>query len=557
MMFVYLACVFCALTATVQAECKIGYTGPWCETKCSDGCVGGVCSLHKHGGIVCSRGCKDGWAGESCRTPCAEHCKRCNRTQSKDCEECKHFYFGQTCSQKCMTCGPAGCDKDGMCRNRPANCDGGVICGKTCIKKCRFCNTDATAAATCSVCQRNYAGDNCKIPCDNCRGTCTQSGCSDGCLCGYYGLFCRDRCSSTCLESCNSNSWSSNDMCARSNGSCLNGCKDGHFGQRCQHRCNANCKTCEQTSGHCTGACKDGHYGESCEHDCFHCKHGKCKKDGLCYKCRDGYHGANCKTPCDPICTSCGRYNGLCETENQISDDGGSAPLIQLPFAIVPTQSQRAATNGLDGGSAPLIQLPFTIVPTQSQRAATNGLDGGSAPLIQLPFTIVPTQSQRAATNGPEIKSADTKSEDSRGLPSFVIWLCVAFGVLTVISLATIAICCHRARNKRRKNNTALLTRSISHRNNYIPELPSPVRTNVPGYDYDEIPELSDETAGRSQGYGDESQNVVRVGVAHSAVDTDNLGGAWMRDRVRKGKDVKYLSVTDVVSSEGYIDVIG
>ncbi|XP_046552080.1 scavenger receptor class F member 2-like [Haliotis rubra] len=308
-----------------------------------------------------------------------------------------------------------------------------------------------------------------------------------------------------CLEPSDNSAESVRDMCVRDNGSCLNGCKDGHFGERCQHRCNTNCRACQQTSGHCTGRCNDGHYGESCEHNCRNCKHDKCSNDGLCYQCLDGYYGKNCNRQCDLICTSCERYNGVCQPQNLTGDDGGTVPKVPQVVTRTPTQSQRTAMDSY----------------------------------------------------GPEIKSAETKSEESRGLPSFVIWLCVALGVLTVISLATIGICCNRAKNRRRKKNIALLTRSISHRNDPIPEVPSPVRTNVFSNDYDEIPEMSDEFSGRRQVYVDEGQNVLRVGVAHSVVDTANVGGIMTRDGVRTGKDVKYLSVTDVVTTEGYIDLIG
>ncbi|XP_071087522.1 protein draper-like [Haliotis cracherodii] len=488
-MLIYLS-LFCVVTTTVQAECGPGFTGPWCETKCSDGCADGKCTLHNHGGIVCSQGCKQGWAGESCRTPCAEHCKRCNRTRSKDCEECQHSYYGDTCDRKCETCGPMGCNKDGMCKERPVNCDGGVICGGTCIKKCRFCNTDGT----CSKCQSNYAGGTCETPCPNCRGICTQAGCLDGCRCGYYGPFCQKPCSSKCSESCDNIRSSSNDICDKHNGTCLKGCKDGHFGERCQHRCNTNCKACKQIGGQCIQGCHDGYYGESCENACVNCKHDRCARNGLCPLCKNGYYGPACNSKCESICTfACERYSGVCQ---------GTATKVHESVAV---------------------------------------------PL---------SPSGNTAISDSENMAAETKSKEEEGLPSFVIWLCVALGVLAVISLASVGFCHYRykTRRYRRKKDTALLTRSISQGTDPASEVPSAV---TPNNDYDEIPEISDAITGMTQVNIDEGQSVLKVGVAHFAEDTAVLGGVCMGDNMGKGKVVKYLSVSDTVIPGVYLDIIG
>lgn len=48
--------------------------------------------------------------------------------------------------------------------------------------------------------------------------------CTLGCLSGYFGLNCRERCSGQCINK---------KPCDNINGVCLNGCRDGYTGTHC------------------------------------------------------------------------------------------------------------------------------------------------------------------------------------------------------------------------------------------------------------------------------------------------------------------------------------
>ncbi|XP_046552064.1 protein draper-like [Haliotis rubra] len=499
--------VFGFLVATVHgvSGCPPGFTGYKCDTQCAPGCLNGACTLQDHGGIACADGCNDGFSGESCRTKCPGQCKRCDRYQSERCLECNSGYFGDFCQRSCHTCGEAGCDNEGMCKERPQNCEGGVICGKTCIQKCRLCSH----TGTCSQCQSNYVGDSCQKLCSNCLGTCTQAGCSGGCSCGYTGDFCQKQCSSNCLESCNNNR--SLLMCDSVDGTCLKGCKDGHFGERCQHRCNKNCKQkiCVQEGGKCRHGCNSGYYGESCENSCTNCKQDMCTRDGRCYECKNGYYGPNCDLRCESICTlACERYTGVCVAPNT------------------------------------------TVDVTKKNHGATG--------VGQLPAVSSSTQNSSLFNLG------ESKSEPNGRPHGIVFWSCIAaaIAVATVVVLTCIGVCHQRFKNRRlrRKEEMIPVARKIS-QEDPVPEVPSTANSYACQNDYEEIPEMSDDVSGLTRLNIDESQAVVREDV-HIPRETKMPRKVYLRDNTRnyRSKDVhvnKYLSVMDTAPTDGYLDIIG
>ncbi|XP_067663260.1 multiple epidermal growth factor-like domains protein 6 [Haliotis asinina] len=491
------------LVATVYGGCPPGFTGYKCDTQCAPGCLNGACTLQDHGGIACVDGCYDGFSGESCRTTCFGQCKRCDRYDGGHCLECNPGYYGDFCQLSCQTCGTAGCDREGMCKERPRNCDGGVICGETCIQKCRRCSHDGT----CSKCQPNYVGDSCQKLCTNCLGTCNQDGCSGGCSCGYYGDLCQKQCSSNCLVSCNNDR--SLLMCNRVNGTCLKGCKNGHFGERCQHRCNKNCKDniCYQKGGRCHG-CNNGYYGESCENSCTNCKQDICARAGRCYECKNGYFGPNCDLRCDKLCTyACERYSGVCVAQNTTVD-----------------------VTKITHGATGVGQLP---VSSSTQNSSSPNL-------------------------------GEAKSKPNHRRPSIVFWSCIAAGiaVATVVVLTCTGVCHQRFKNRRfrRKEKMMPVPRKIS-QEDPVPEVPSTVNSFACQNDYEEIPEMSDEVTGLTHFTIDESQAVVR-GDVHTARENKMPRKVYLRDTTRnyRSKDVhvnKYLSVMDTTSTDGYLDIIG
>ncbi|XP_071087520.1 multiple epidermal growth factor-like domains protein 10 isoform X2 [Haliotis cracherodii] len=506
-MLTYLA-VVCLLFAPVQGECLPGFTGYKCATRCAQGCRNGSCTVQRHGGIACDDGCKDGFSGESCRTRCSGQCKRCERYQSETCLQCNSGYYGDFCQHNCESCGAAGCDKDGMCYERPHNCDGGVICGKTCIQNCRLC----THTGTCSHCRQNYAGDSCQKPCKNCLGTCTSAGCLDGCRCGYTGPFCQKQCSSKCSETCSNNGSLSRDMCDSVDETCLEGCKNGHFGERCQHGCNKNCKLniCVQESGKCRHGCNSGYYGESCEHACDNCQKDRCSRKGRCYECKNGYFGSDCDLKCESICSfSCERYTGVCVAKNTTVD--------------VTKQTSGATRVG-----------QLSVVSSSTQNIS-------------------------------EINLAEAKSKLTAGSRGIVFWSCIAAGlaVTTVLTLTCIGLCRHRSKKRRlqRKMETIPQAPKIS-QEDLAPEVPSSGRPYACQNDYDEIPDLSYEIPVLTRVNMDEHQTAVRGGDARPAGDGKMPRKVYLKDNTRKcrSKDVhvnKYLSVVDTASTDGYLDIIG
>ncbi|XP_053378690.1 receptor-type tyrosine-protein phosphatase alpha-like [Mercenaria mercenaria] len=141
-----------------------------------------------------------------------------------------------------------------------------------------------------------------------------------------------------------------------SEGNCYQGCLDGYHGARCYQKCTYNCTKCDQVVHECT-SCYEGYYPgskrdctEKCPIGCKSCNSSKicteCKEDlynangstdcpfsrcplhceceeGMCISCKAGYYDASseCTKTCPSNCVSCssrdtcevckaGHYNG-------------------------------------------------------------------------------------------------------------------------------------------------------------------------------------------------------------------------------------------------------
>ncbi|XP_052761631.1 multiple epidermal growth factor-like domains protein 6 isoform X2 [Mya arenaria] len=139
--------------------------------------------------------------------------------------------------------------------------------------------------------------------CDNC-GCCASgqeikcsknsSYCMNGCLHGYWGDTCHEKCGYNCAD------------CHRWSGQC-NSCINGYWGVVCNRECGHQCKTCNIWTG-CT-ACDMGYYGTKCENYCgSFCI--SCNRTSGCTACETGYYGPTCNYQCGATCDHCDNQNG-------------------------------------------------------------------------------------------------------------------------------------------------------------------------------------------------------------------------------------------------------
>ncbi|XP_065924897.1 receptor-type tyrosine-protein phosphatase alpha isoform X4 [Magallana gigas] len=297
------------VSGTCLGGCVPGYTGPMCDTKCSDGTYGpecrnlcGNCSdgdwcNHVNGscpngcvagmsGDTCDTACLSGWYGPNCADKCGIHCHSCNRFNG-DCEfGCTPGWKGRFCEQAC---------------------DGNMY-GANCTKKC-------------GTCLRSKQ-------CDHINGTCIN-----GCDRGFHG--------SECIEEC----------------------PNGSYGYNCKHNCSSHCQEsgiCDRITGHClcqvgwkTDTCDsqcDGHkFGQNCSKECGHCleKEACHHVNGSCLNgCDLGYHGANCTQECpwrwygyncNETCpcrsnVTCNARTGICILVRELSGSTNTPPTDNVPI---------------------------------------------------------------------------------------------------------------------------------------------------------------------------------------------------------------------------------
>ncbi|XP_069128366.1 platelet endothelial aggregation receptor 1-like [Argopecten irradians] len=231
-----------------------------------------------------------------------------------------------------------------LCEVYIYGCPLGKFGNGNCNEDCIDC-LDSLCHPTSGICDTCASGyytieDGC-FPClTNCAGnTCngTTGACSDGCLPGFSGTYCKclancgdQPCSQETCSNCNSGYFGSTctpcpsgcnaSTCDKALGVCTNGCVPGYFGTYCN--CPANCaeQTCSQ--GNCSN-CNSGYYGHSCTPCPSGCYGSTCDKSGICANgCSSGFSGTFCNCPvnCDDNichfgnCTNCndGFYGPTC-----------------------------------------------------------------------------------------------------------------------------------------------------------------------------------------------------------------------------------------------------
>ncbi|XP_062607710.1 scavenger receptor class F member 2-like [Saccostrea cucullata] len=191
-----------------------------------------------------------------------------------------------------ITCTRGLCDDSGLCVQ---GCISGYW-GSNCMNRCpvNCFDNNCHNNGSCIGCSSGSYGDYCTKKCNNrCNSkVCNQNtgDCADTCVVGYYGSKCESPCSTNC----------SSESCRKDDGACLNGCKNSFFGSRCEHLCNQQCTntSCDVFSGHCVGGCNEGFYGAFCNLTCSStCATSKCNQlDGVCNDgCLPHWSGKTCE----------------------------------------------------------------------------------------------------------------------------------------------------------------------------------------------------------------------------------------------------------------------
>ncbi|XP_053386937.1 uncharacterized protein LOC123541961 [Mercenaria mercenaria] len=135
----------------------------------------------------------------------------------------------------------------------------------------------------------------------------TNNRCLDGCIGGYYGALCLQKCINHCMTCSNYNS------CTK--------CYNGYYGSYCG-KCKENCLTC--SNSYSCDSCKEGFYNgkkytnslytfQDCPHECRdNCK--SCTAYNTCTACKTGKYGTSCHLNCGRGCTDqlCDQYYGTC-----------------------------------------------------------------------------------------------------------------------------------------------------------------------------------------------------------------------------------------------------
>ncbi|KAL4220596.1 hypothetical protein ACF0H5_020993 [Mactra antiquata] len=282
--------------------CVYGFSGQDCSIECPSNCgmypAEGPQMTCNESSLVCTNGCNVTYTGPYCNESCSSGCNRCDNPT--ECTECKNDFFRS--NGKCYHC-------QWQCNPPPQT----NITLSTCSEndgRCEF------------GCENGYYGLRCK---DRCSSTCKDdlcervSGtCTLGCVTNdFTGLTCNKRCNDGCIQlECNQQ------------GACLHGCDTLVWGDLCDEPCNANCNiappgatnVCNRSDGTCLHGCKNDIYRDNqCTEACSaYCFNGTCdQRSGNCSNgCNsDTVYGISCETPCNENCLNgkCLRYGGECK----------------------------------------------------------------------------------------------------------------------------------------------------------------------------------------------------------------------------------------------------
>ncbi|XP_046566716.1 multiple epidermal growth factor-like domains protein 6 [Haliotis rubra] len=273
--------------------CHPNYYGDKCELKCPQNCressPGEVVCDEQRG--HCLAGCKTGWYGDSCNVICPQNCKRniCNQYNGKCTNGCNLGWKWNSHLKRCLqesftflrNVKPK--HQPLSCRNQMYGEGCEINCSTSCINSSCEISSERKSPVCSFGCVDGYHGQYCENRCPAGCQSCSDKSVCTSCKPGLYGQTCSDTCSSNC-KGC----W-----CFK-NGSCAKGCIEGYHGQVCETKCEANCQNCDQTSGKCL-SCKPGWCGGNCDVFCGGCKLGICAADGQCpLGCNPGYAGPMC-----------------------------------------------------------------------------------------------------------------------------------------------------------------------------------------------------------------------------------------------------------------------
>eukprot|EP00105_Crassostrea_gigas_P039840 XP_019923988.1 PREDICTED: multiple epidermal growth factor-like domains protein 10 [Crassostrea gigas] len=232
---------------TVQGCNHVGIYGSNCDNPCPTNCKDNTC--HIQSGKCLN--CKPGWTGIYCTTKCREG------------------WYGTNCSQQCV----GHCRDGASCDHVTGQCDRGCAAGWTGLQCTKGCKDGHYGYDCINNCSGHCLSDS---PCNKQTGHC-DSGCDPGytnvycnkeCTSGYFGLDCRELCSGYCTNDapCNHVSGICQSGCQDGymESHCNNTCKKGYFGRNCSRVCFPNCKpdTCRHTDGSCT--CAAGYTDYNC-----------------------------------------------------------------------------------------------------------------------------------------------------------------------------------------------------------------------------------------------------------------------------------------------------
>ena len=245
--------------------------------------------------------CPEGFDGFDC---CFVNCNGCLHENKSLCLSCKPGWYGYekrvgwketyNCLRRCHGNCAGGCDTThGTCVNKTACEDGfyGQICEKRCSSYCRDGKCDRSTGKC--ECTYGYQGDSCRCPPAAVCSVCQDDGPCSQCVRGLWDEQCNKTCSISCRD----------QICSSRNGTCLHGCLDGYHGPTCTERCPNTCNSTASASvcdvqGRCSQGCVDGYHGDMCQFKCSGCLNTCKQHNGACVAgCHQGY------TEIDGICS--------------------------------------------------------------------------------------------------------------------------------------------------------------------------------------------------------------------------------------------------------------
>ncbi|XP_052765653.1 platelet endothelial aggregation receptor 1-like [Mya arenaria] len=261
--------------------CIDGYSGYNCTDSCNSNCT----TCQQYDKSYCTS-CYNEYIGSSCRCPpnCAcdevsDQCTSCENMYSNpgykcqchtkfcimnDCKVCiNRTYYVHEGLNSCCPC-PTAC-KDAICSSQ-YQCLNGCVDGlhvNDCSKKCAdiniMCLSCSQDTGSCTRCDEWFYPDS--------NGNCVA-------------------CSATCTDS----------KCEGGSGRCIAGCIDGYGGNQCEDRCDILCRTCDRMTGECNGCIHPSLYGPYCNLSCSStCINSECDMIGECaIGCTEGYTGLTC-----------------------------------------------------------------------------------------------------------------------------------------------------------------------------------------------------------------------------------------------------------------------